>query len=232
VTTRPPSFACRGAIALAVLVVVVVLVVPAAPSTAAPIGCTLSFKSEELVAIGDLAFTARYPIGVELVGSGPAASCRSLVRDDEPVTATFWDDDAGTLSVELASVGGFPGLNGLASCDLQAAAQPDPASFSVTLTQALAPGGQPLDPPPLVSILDVYCPTTTTTLPPVLCGDANGDGLLRPTDALLVLQAAVSGGPCPLVVCDVDGDGAVRASDALRILRVAVGGSDPLLCPA
>ena len=58
----------------------------------------------------------------------------------------------------------------------------------------------------------------------LLCADANGDGLVRATDSLRVLQHAV-GQPvtCPVAVCDVNGDGNVLAGDALVTLRAAVG---------
>ncbi len=55
------------------------------------------------------------------------------------------------------------------------------------------------------------------------CGDANGDGGISATDALIALQAAVGTAPCALAVCDANGDGRLSASDALRILQAAVG---------
>ncbi len=217
-------------------------------SAAVPRTCTVSFKMNELVAVGSVRFTANYPAGVELVGSGAAASCRSLVRDDEPVSAEFVDDDAGTLSVHLSSAGGFPGFNALAICDLLSDHAVTNDEFAVTTTEVLDPLGLPIDPMPAVSVLEAFCPTTTTTtttstttsLPAVTtttmplpsCGDPDASGSITPTDALFVLRAAVQGGPCPPQVCDADGNGSITASDALRILRVAVGGAVVLACPA
>ena len=77
-------------------------------------------------------------------------------------------------------------------------------------------------------------PSTTTTLGPVhVCGDANGDGLLKASDALAVLKAAVAAGPCGAApcVCDANGNGSLSASDALAVLKVAVGGVNALKCP-
>lgn len=62
------------------------------------------------------------------------------------------------------------------------------------------------------------------------CADANKDGRVSASDALLVLTAAVGEG-CRRDLCDTDGDGRVTASDALRTLRKAVGQSLELLCP-
>lgn len=60
-------------------------------------------------------------------------------------------------------------------------------------------------------------------VPPPLCGDADGDGQIKATDALKTLRAAVGVGECALCLCDVDGSGSVKASDALVVLRLAVG---------
>lgn len=65
----------------------------------------------------------------------------------------------------------------------------------------------------------------------VTCGDANDDGAITATDALLALSAAVGLGECDPVRCDADGSGAVTASDALAILSAAVGIPVVLSCP-
>jgi cysteine-rich repeat protein len=66
----------------------------------------------------------------------------------------------------------------------------------------------------------------------VLCGDADGDGSVKSSDALRVLRAAVGQAVvCPMSRCDVDKSGAVQSSDALRVLRKAVGQSVVLSCP-
>lgn len=63
------------------------------------------------------------------------------------------------------------------------------------------------------------------------CGDANDDGAITATDALLALAAAVGLGECDPVRCDTDASGAVTASDALAILNSAVGIPVVLSCP-
>jgi hypothetical protein len=59
--------------------------------------------------------------------------------------------------------------------------------------------------------------------PPALPGDANGDGLVTASDALLALSAALSAASCELCVCDMNGDGSLTATDALIVLNLAVG---------
>jgi hypothetical protein len=54
-------------------------------------------------------------------------------------------------------------------------------------------------------------------------GDANGDGTVSASDALLTLAAAISAGTCELCICDVNGDGSITATDALIVLNLAVG---------
>ena len=74
--------------------------------------------------------------------------------------------------------------------------------------------------------------TTTTTLPPLsICGDANNNGLIQASDALLALRTAVGSSQCVLARCDVINNGLVQASDALAILRKAVGQPVTLNCP-
>lgn len=72
--------------------------------------------------------------------------------------------------------------------------------------------------------------TTTTTAPAAACGDPNGAGVTA-TDALIVLQTAVSLAVCEPCVCDVDASGSVAATDALVVLRLAVGQQVALMCP-
>ncbi|HYC57644.1 MAG TPA: hypothetical protein VEL28_22110 [Candidatus Binatia bacterium] len=67
--------------------------------------------------------------------------------------------------------------------------------------------------------------TTTTTLleDGPKCGDANEDGDVLASDALLTLRTAVGSSTCDPVLCDVTTDGNITASDALAILKTAVG---------
>ncbi|HYB98962.1 MAG TPA: dockerin type I domain-containing protein [Candidatus Limnocylindrales bacterium] len=82
---------------------------------------------------------------------------------------------------------------------------------------------------------DEACPggCTAECLCSILCGDANGDGEIKATDALAVLRAAVGAdSTCTLATCDVDDNGSILASDSLRVLRAAVGADVDLTCPA
>ena len=79
---------------------------------------------------------------------------------------------------------------------------------------------------------DLLSSTTTTTLPDLLCGDANDDGKITAGDALFALRAAVGTTTCPLQVCDYTGDGKIAASDALSILRASVGQAVAANCPS
>ena len=72
----------------------------------------------------------------------------------------------------------------------------------------------------------------TTTLESQVCGDVNGDGLVKASDALNVLKSAVGGTQCDgkLCRCDASGSGTVTASDALLVLKIAVGSPVVPLC--
>ncbi len=74
---------------------------------------------------------------------------------------------------------------------------------------------------------------TTTTMPGggIICGDWDGNGTVLATDALAILQAAVSSAPCDPRRCDVDSNGKIFASDALAVLQFAVGQLSQLNCP-
>ena len=60
----------------------------------------------------------------------------------------------------------------------------------------------------------------------VLCGDANDDGRIAATDALMVLKTAVGSNDCSgldTCICNVDAGASVTATDALMVLKYAVG---------
>ena len=60
-----------------------------------------------------------------------------------------------------------------------------------------------------------------------LLGDINGDGLVTPEDAMLILQMLVGlidWTPRALLLGDINGDGLVDTTDAALILRMVVGG--------
>jgi len=63
-----------------------------------------------------------------------------------------------------------------------------------------------------------------------VCADANRDGRVTASDALVILKAAVGLGECALTVCDASGDARLTANDALMTLRFAVGMQIELQC--
>jgi len=63
------------------------------------------------------------------------------------------------------------------------------------------------------------------------CGDADSNGTVTSTDALVTLRASIGAGTCEACVCDVDSSGTVSAPDAQRILKAAVGNPVDLTCP-
>jgi cysteine-rich repeat protein len=62
------------------------------------------------------------------------------------------------------------------------------------------------------------------------CGDADNDGTVTSTDALLALNASVGVLYCDGCLCDASGGSSVTATDALIVLQAATGGAVPLDC--
>ena len=71
-----------------------------------------------------------------------------------------------------------------------------------------------------------------TALNALTCGDADSDGSVTSTDALLALQAGVSAVYCDPCLCDTSGSNGVTATDALMILNTAVGVDIGVACNA
>jgi hypothetical protein len=63
------------------------------------------------------------------------------------------------------------------------------------------------------------------------CGDANNDGNLSSTDALVALNTAVGTADCEDLVCNVNFAGGVTTADSLLILKRGVGQAVVLTCP-
>ncbi|MFT4571381.1 MAG: Tol biopolymer transport system component [Hyphomicrobiaceae bacterium] len=65
----------------------------------------------------------------------------------------------------------------------------------------------------------------------VRCGDIDGDGRVRASDANLAMKMAVAGHSCDSRVCDVDRSGGpVSGTDAIKILRHSLGDSRDEFC--
>jgi hypothetical protein len=62
------------------------------------------------------------------------------------------------------------------------------------------------------------------------CGDANGNGSISASDALVALRSAIGLEPCALCLCDTNQSDKVTAGDALAVLRRAVGQQVDMLC--
>ncbi len=106
------------------------------------------------------------------------------------------------------------------------AASPSPAP-SVTATPVATVAASPS---PTLSASATPVPTSTdvpepTAIPPGLLGDVNGDGLINPIDAALILQ--FSAGMLPVLPSfergDVNRDETVNAVDAALILQFSAG---------
>jgi hypothetical protein len=219
-----------------------------------PLLCNLAFVEETDAAFRHMArleFRMLYPAAQLDFGAG-TAPCE-VHPLQAGVTGTFTLEQEGemnALRVELERDNGlFP--YPLASCTPRGAIDWELAQLTVELVEARDKDGDTLEPPPEVAVDSFECvdvtsttttttiptsttvpDTTTTTLPPDgMCGDADDNGSIAASDALLVLRAAVGSATCPAARCDTDSNSFVNASDALRILRAAVGLAEPLDCP-
>ena len=203
--------------------------------------CALSFGMDQLSssAVGELDFTMAYPSSsVELLGQGQGVRCMSLY---DGATATFADDDSGTLSVSYESDTGIPTLAALGSCRLAAPSEPAGNVFPIEVARQLDTAGASLSPQVPIVVLGIDCDlttttlvtstTTTTTISTVLCGDVTGNGSIQVTDALFILRSAVGAETCAPSICDTDASGTITVSDALRVLRISVGLAATLSCP-
>ncbi len=76
----------------------------------------------------------------------------------------------------------------------------------------------------LYSYVNGWYETISGEQPPVIPGDADGNGTVTVTDAILVLRMAMGLVPVAnLPAADVDGSGSVTVTDAVIIMRAAMG---------
>jgi len=141
-----------------------------------------------------------------------ATSCQIAVADLAPPITPFFDGEAARLTFQCDE----PGLYSLT---------PTLVSFGTVFGLPLSGCGE---------TASIFCgsgaTTTTTLVEPEACGDANGDGSLVASDALVTLMTAVGVGDCPMYACDVDCSGLIAASDALIVLKAATGQDVTLDC--
>jgi hypothetical protein len=218
--------------------------------------CKLVFVEQTTAAFRNLAhlvFRVTYPR--EKLDFGDPAACAAHPLQ-QGVTATFTNDPfAGILEATLDRANGlFP--YPLVVCTPQGAADAQGAPLQVTVLESRDIGGQPLDKPAVVGLETFECTTTTlattttvigdttstvpnststtttttTLVDDGLCGDADDNGSITASDALLALRTAIGGAHCPLARCDTNGDGFINTTDSLRILRKAVGIGGALDC--
>ena len=85
-------------------------------------------------------------------------------------------------------------------------------------------GGRFINYAELFNFVSGWLGTLSAELPAVIPGDANGDGTVDSTDALIVLRMALGILPVSNAdAADINGDGSVDSVDALMILRAALG---------
>ena len=221
-----------------------------------PLLCNLTFVEQTDAAfrqLSHLKFKMHYPPAQLSFGTG-AVPCE-VHPLQTGVSGTFTiehEAETDALEVQLERDNGlFP--YPLASCEPNGSEDWESAVLSIELIEARNKEGQDLDPAPEIAIdtFDCVAPpttTTTTTTPPTTtttveqtttttvsgegtCGDADGNGSISASDALLALRAAVGSAQCAPARCDTNADASLNASDALRILHAAVGLPEPLTCP-
>ncbi|HYC01549.1 MAG TPA: dockerin type I domain-containing protein [Candidatus Limnocylindrales bacterium] len=156
-------------------------------------------------------------------------------------------DDAGDLAAQVAALGGGTAegnsvtfgeaLDDRDACTRHVAIEA-PVDEGIVKTAGGVAGGI-FDPQPGTTFLRMATSRSTSTDDPDIgpstttsttmleqgpqCGDADDDGEVDATDALITLRTAVGTSSCDPVLCDVTTDGSITASDALAVLKTAVG---------
>ncbi len=137
----------------------------------------------------------------------------SACNDDDPCTQTSTCSSAGVCTGAATS-----------DCD----------DHDACTTDACTEGPQHCSHTPIPDCTSTTTTTTTTSLPPgSICGDVSGDGIVKASDALTILKAAVGGSQCSggkFCICDANGNGTLSATDALITLKRAVDAGVSLAC--
>ena len=149
---------------------------------------------------------------------GEPVNVTAVLTDISPDPAEPVSGASVDFAVDGAQCSALTDDDGIATCSLA-----PPTGGMRTLIATLAETG-PLTGASASAGFDVLGAAGT-------CGDANSDGSITATDALIVLRTAVGSSFCLLCICDVDSSSSNSASDALRVLRVAVGLPVTLDCP-
>jgi len=76
----------------------------------------------------------------------------------------------------------------------------------------------------VLGLATLWLLVASASAPAQICGDADEDGRVTDTDAVLAFRRGANlASPCKVLTCDADGSGTVTESDALAILRKASG---------
>src|SRR6185369_11797032 len=175
--------------------------------------------------------------GIFCNGADTCSGGSCSVHEGSPCPGPDNDNDCSETCNEQLHACNSPDPNGSACDDVDACTGPSTCNASGTCV-----AGAPLDcddhnsctTDQCISI-QVGCQNTPIPdcVPAFVCGDANGDGTVKASDALAVLKDAVGGDQCAArpCVCDANGSGTLTAADALAVLKAAVGAPVTLACP-
>jgi hypothetical protein len=206
----------------------------ATPAAAAEVTCQITFGIGTSVQLSIVSANPSYANAPgEFKGESTLVECEVLT--DASVSVGDADQARG-LSVGIVGVPtAISGPEDMFRCTwIPSSRLPVVSDFDMSEQTAFTPGFQQVNPDFHVS--DIECDgtigstTTTTELPPAVCGDATGDEKVTATDALVTLRTAVGSASCEACVCDVNSAGGITSSDALAVLRAGVGQPVTLSC--
>jgi hypothetical protein len=219
---------------LFVVLAAIAALLTATPVAAQDVTCQITFRVGTSVQLFSVSANPSYADAPgEFKGQSTLVECEVLT--DASVSVGDADQARG-LSIGIVGLPmSISGPEDVLRCTwLPSSRLPVIGDFDVSEQTAFTPAFQEVDPD--FHISDIECDgtigstTTTTELPPAVCGDATGDGNVTATDALGTLRAAVGSGSCEACVCDVNKSGGITSTDALAVLRAGVGQPVTLSC--
>jgi hypothetical protein len=203
------------------------LLAAVAPATADEVTCQITFRVGTSTQLFSVAANPSYADAPgEFKGQSTLIECEAL---NSSIVSVGDADLARGLAIGIVgSPTPISGPKDVLRCTwLPSSRLPVAGDFDMSEQTAFTTGFQEVHPD--FHISDIECDgvvgstTTTTELPPAVCGDFDENGKVAISDALAVLRTAVGVLQCAPCVCDVDGNGSVSISDALVVLRIAVG---------
>jgi hypothetical protein len=208
----------------------------ATPAAAADVSCQVTFRIGTSTPLFSVSANPSYASAPgEFKGQSTLVECEAL---NDTIVSVGDADQARGLSIGI--VGAPTAISGpkdvLRCTWLPSSRLPVIADFDMSEQTGFTPSFQEVDPELHVSDIDcdgtVGTTTTTTEMPPAVCGDFDGDGEVQISDALAVLRTSVGVLECAACVCDVDGSGSTSISDALIVLKISVGQGVATSCSA